>query len=53
MKTAVALPLKKSRKRKINVFLRRSCFSALLYMETKKLESKGFQLFLLTDIDSF
>ena len=26
MKTAVAIPLKKSRKRKINVFLRGSCF---------------------------
>ena len=26
MKTAVTIPLKKSRKRKINVFLRGSCF---------------------------
>jgi len=26
LKTAVAIPLKKSRKRKINVFLRGSCF---------------------------
>ena len=31
MKTAVTIPLKKSRKRKINVFLRGSCFKNLLF----------------------
>ncbi len=31
LKTAVAIPLKKSRKRKINVFLRGSCFLFMLF----------------------
>ena len=32
MKTAVAIPLKKLRKRKINVFLRGSCFSDAVFL---------------------
>ena len=35
MKTAVAIPLKKSRKRKINVFLRGSCFGCFLFFCAK------------------
>ena len=31
LKTAIAIPLKKSRKRKINVFLMGSCFRNLLF----------------------
>jgi len=34
LKTAVAIPLKKSRKRKINVFLRGSCFFPYLFIKT-------------------
>ena len=36
IKTAVAIPLKKSRKRKINVFLRGSCFGFTLFCQKEK-----------------
>ena len=47
MKTAVAIPLKKSRKRKINVFLRGICFGSYRFLFTKKHESFRFVLSVL------